>query len=248
MNNTLSVKRIGLLLKAEWYEFRTYVIWGLVSAIGILVAILLSIDVNIVEQNMAQLFVYISFVTFFLGMWYVNFRSSSLRGLGFLIPARPAEKFITQFVVLIFILISSFAVFFLSAGIFSLIKLGGIDSCISYAFLAVLRSVVATLPLLTVMTIFWLCMITFQRKAFLKAFLILAAIGILVAWTSENDLIDYLFETNGINSIEGILPLSIENTYPGFLSIVQYRTWIFLLAVVVMFYIGYLKLKEKEQR
>lgn len=247
--DALSIKRIGLILKTDWYEFKEYAYWGIVSIPAGLLAAMFMLEVGMSDRSMMQLFFYIMIATFILGMSYVNFRSNTTRGLGLLMPATPLEKFISLLIALSAILLFSFAVYFLTGGIFSLIQTGEIQSDIAYALIEVFGNVLMVWPQICAMALFWLCMVAFRRKAILKTLLIVAGIVILFIWTSGRDFPDYLLEANVAWELgDHVFSRNIENVYPGILILLKYSYILYSSAVVVMFYIGYLKLKEKEQR
>lgn len=247
--NTISLKRIKLLLLADWYELKEYVLWGFVSITGILLAFLFYSDFQSKEGSLFMLFSFMLMITFFSGMNYVHFRSNSAKGLGFLTPAHPLEKFISQILVLLLFLISCCLVYTFSTGIYLYIKAGSFDTVSVHVFQLLFDPSLSVLwiPLFFLMSVYWLSMLSFKKKAALKSLLIVAGIILLLVQTNS-DFLGYFFEQYGINSQDNVATYSLENIYPGILSIVPYHLYLLVAAIFVILYVGYLKLKEKEQR
>lgn len=246
--NTISLKRIKLLLQVDWYELKGFYLWGFLAISGLMLAVMLySDDFSLTINHLTIILALLLLITFILGMTYIGFRSNSTKGLGFLTPARPVEKFITQFIILLILLLSSIIVYFLTTGVFSIIIGGNKSDVILDAFRVIFSEDTISLVLLFLLMIFWLGCLSFKEKGVLKSMLLVAVIMYL-SLKSDQFFISYLIGQNGVNYEDWMCSSYIENLYPGILGIVQYKYYLFAAFALTIFYVGYLKLKEKEQR
>ncbi|MDD4515700.1 hypothetical protein [Massilibacteroides sp.] len=248
--NTISLKRIRCLLLADWYELKEYFLWGFsASVIVISVTLLLVSDFDVTLSELQTMKAYILLMSYFFGMNYVHYRSNSVKGVGFLTPARPIEKFSGQGIVVLLILIAGALVYFISTSVFSMVRLGEISSIIFQDFFHFTNSnsdkYVSLLFVL--MSVFWLSMLSIKKNAPLKSFFIVGILLFLFLNINEN-FYPYYLEENGVLFSTHTATYSVENVYPGILSLCQHGTYIHLAIILMIVYIGYLKLKEKEQR
>lgn len=246
--NTISLKRIKLLLLADWYELKEYLLWGIVSAVGFFLVTMLFSDFQLNEPELTNALYFMILGTFLLTFNFMNYRINSVKGLGFLTPAKPVEKFISLFIVMFIMIVLGFVVYFIVTGTFSLIRTGVINEVIYQPVILLSEYPLFSLFFLLVLSnIFLLSMLSFKRKyAPLKSLLIIAGIVfVLMKIGFEN--IFYFMGYRGA-TINGIGSCYYDGFYPGILSILLFSPYIIGVGLVVLFYVSYLKVKEKEQR
>lgn len=237
MDTNFSLYRIKHLLLADWIENKKSLLLGAGVLFIILISILLLNDVNSGRTNVQAAYFFIAGLSVFV--YYCQFISKKVhkpKGIFYTLPANNAEKY------LVFMLEGAifFAGFFLIfwAGLFIIklfiphfvmIKMSelyhGISSIGMMAFLS---------------SIIFLSYLTFRKHALLISF---AGLGLYVALFS-GALFKVLSMTADIRQ-----PYFISSfAFDAFEFLKQYLTPALLVASVIILYIGYLKLKEKELR
>lgn len=232
MDNIFSFKRIGLILRADWIEHkRTFCLTAALLLVGYIILLLWK------ENESSQFAIYL--LGLFLGLVsYFSFVGRKIhrsKGLSLTLPASTLEKYISLLIMGVCYFLLFTGLFWIVAGLFHLftgmkiISLSGLadNPQISSAFF-------------TFMTAYLLvCYFTFRKYPAAIGLVILIVLGTLFG-----NLYGYIY---GINFISG--------NYDFVKSDAIYETMKFLgenfhlatfVTSAVLFYVAYLKLKEKE--
>ena len=247
--NTISLKRIKLLLLADWYELKEYLMLGVLACTGVVLAIMLfDQDFKLNDVNLTTLLSFMLLATFFLSVNFINYRANSTKGLGLLTPAKPIEKFLTLFIVMLLLFVLCFLIYFITTITHSLIRTGTINENIYQPIYPLFNDF--QMPLffiLTLASIYILLMFTFKGR-YAPLMSVLSIVGIIFVLMKIDFLnITYFMGFRGY-AANDIGLVYHDGFYPGILSILLFSPYIFGAALVVLFYVSYLKLKEKEQR
>ena len=247
--NTFSLKRIKLLLLADWYELKEALFLVKAAASVVLFTGLFFSDISFEQSSLNAILLYMLFITFFPVCSYMDYRVHSKKGLGFLVPATVLEKFAVLIIIGLFFFACCFCLFFIALSLFSIYKLGYVSSFIYESMTIFSQMGVAYfVPFAFLATLFWLGVMSFYKNAPLKSLLILGGLIFLLVQTSR-DFIGYLlFDTAGLSYQGTIYDTYHENLYPGILAVVPWVSYLLIPASLFVLYIGYLKLKEKEDR
>ena len=243
--NTLNFNRIKLLLLADWHEFKLHILLAVIAVPAI--ALPMSLYFFDFDVNFSGLFNFAMLISIFLTANYANNRANQTKGLGFLTPASPLEKYLAIWIGMILIVIVSillYVIIFSTHSIFITESTNNnILKTINVPFIDSLSDIILALYLYS----FWfLGMITFREKAFFKTVLFFGFFLILLSLEklSSYEFVSYFLWENysyvGVNYTH-----NMENIYPGVLALVEYKNYILSLLILVNIYIGYLKLKEK---
>ena len=246
---TFSLKRIKLLLLADWYELKEVFLLVIFAAFAFISLIMFLKDSSLNTQNLDVIMGYMLMLTYASTCNYMNYRTNSKKGLGLLVPATVLEKFAVLIIVGLFLFACCFCLFFITSSLFSIYKLGYISSSI-YESMAILLQKGVTYFVLIVfgVTLCWLGVMSFYKNAPLKSMLILGGLIFLLVWTSGDFFGYLLFETAGFLYQGTIYDIHHENLYPGALALAPWVLYLLILTPLFVLYIGYLKLKEKEDR
>lgn len=250
--NTISLKRIKLLLLADWYELKEYLLWIVVGALGIVLLLFFSSQFALNAIDLVAILSFMFVITFLLSMNYVTYRSNSTKGLGLLTPATPFEKLVAQVIVFVFLFVLCLALYFIATGGYSLLSSGTVNPLIfsSVGSFYYRPFMDFWLLILIFFAVFWLCMMTFKKYAIFKAIAFVAGIIWFFVESGSSDFSVYAAESHASFYETDISKHCIENIYPGIYNLLALPYQYFLLVVILLtvFYAGYLKLKEKEQR
>lgn len=246
--NTISFKRIKLLLLADWYELKEYFLWGFLAITGLVLALLIyNNDFVFAVNQLMSIWGVLLFCGFIFGVNYARYRSYSTKGLGYLIPASPAEKFIVIITVQLFLLVCAVFIYYLTIGVFSLIA--G-ENVIDNLFVVIGDSFTSepiSVPFLFLLLVYWLGNLSFGKNAQFKS-IVLIGLSLYLLSELDSEFVSYIMYFN-MQHPDGMgVTICSESIYPGVLGIVQYTAVLFICLAMIMLYIGYLKIKEREQR
>ena len=236
MDPTFSFKRIGLLLRKDWIEYKKKLMYAVLTIVGILLTFLI---LSTLRQE--KMFHPLAFYGFgLLGTLIGICRYTSLgvhrsKGLYLALPASNEEKFLTLLIEAVIMLAVFQVVFWTCIGVGSFfIPIKPIN----------VNDIIIELPffvlLLFISSLLFLSYITFRKYA-----LGIAIGGFMCALASWVGIIyyfkDFLLDNKGSFYYETATPLFKMETW-----LAQGFTPIFLIATLVVLYVAYLKLKEKE--
>lgn len=242
MKETFSLHRIMLLIRMDLIEYKTYIFYALAASIGAMV-VFLSFSVstdgaqNIHKQSM--LFWLASFVIFLKFCQFIGMKVHKRKGTFMTLPANTIEKYIALLLegTLIFIV---FQVIFRISLYVGLLVIPGYTIG-SFMEVAVLRNHLPMSVIYFISSTVLLSYVTFRKRAFAKSFLgyilfICFNIGLVYLFYKTKDIIMY----NGF-AIPSSLPYMVN-------ALGEYFNWAMYAATLVIMYVVYLKLKEKELR
>jgi len=248
-----SLNRVGLMLRADWCEFKSYILWGSSAIYATILAIFLYNNENINKDVYKATFIFLLLGAIVSSHIYAHYKVGSSKGLGLLIPCSAAEKFIAiligmsliQVSALLFFYLSSFSFYYLNAGITKDTVPNVLADFNKFYFL--------------MNSAFLLGIVSFRKKAILKTTLILAATLFLLQNLLGETFLNYLLKSPGGFGLTyyNTYSISFETRYlkhcaemiypPGIMGIAA--NFIYILTVVyslLLLYISYLKIKEKE--
>ena len=241
--NTLNFNRIKLLLLTDWHEFKLHILLAVIAVPAIALPIMFY-NSNI-DFDYKMLYLVMQMISASIAGSYAHNRANQTKGLGFLVPGSPLDKFSAILIGMGLIFAACNILYISMSSIYSL----RITESISNDIFAAIKFFLFGDDILTMILLysyFCLGMIAFQKKAFLKTFLIAGVFFMIISKIVVNNFLNYLFfGIVGFDTYSGTF--GSEYVYPGFLAIVPYLSYIFGLLTLVNIYIGYLKVKEKTQ-
>jgi len=240
---TFSLKRIKLLLLTDWYELKETFLLVILAASAFVSLIFLK------DFSFSTIMGYMLLFTCALICNYMNYRVNSKKGLGLLVPTTVLEKFTVLIIVGLFLFVCCFCLFFITLSLFSIYKFGYVSIFI-YEPMTIFSQMGVTyfMPFAFLAILFLLGVMSFYKNAPLKSMLILGGLIFLLVQTSGDFLRYLLFDTAGLSYQGATYDTYHENSYPGVLVIVPWVSYLLIPASLFVLYIGYLKLKEKEDR
>ena len=245
MKNKFSFNRIGLMLRADWIEYKK----AFLLFAGLLIAANLFLFANESEGLQGFLFVAGIFSTFTAFYIYVGWKVHRAKNRLLTLPASNVEKFV-EIKTVGFIL---FCVYFLIYAIIleivhlktgaTIWLLSGFGANANYTAL-----IAATGLVLFVCTFQFMCCIALRKFPLGVGTLFLFVYAFAISYTI---LILFKIEYPGLffddlNSQSGFIQASAFIETMNFLA--TYFAWSMLIASMVLMYISFLKLKEKQIR
>lgn len=237
MDTYFSFNRIKYLLQADWIEHKKNLLLSLGGVSLVWISILYFVGLGSVKTNFQGAFFYIGgFITFIYYCYFISKKIHQPKGLYYTLPASNQEKYFALllegllfFVVFALIFWLGLFIFKLFAPSFTMINISQLYHGISHIGL-----------LLFVSSIIFLSHITFRKLALLISFAGIALYVLLFAGVSMKiiTMTTDIFEPYFISSF----------AYDAFGIMKQLFTPVLLIATIVVLYVGYLKLKEKELR
>ncbi|MDR3140903.1 MAG: hypothetical protein LBU37_04150 [Tannerellaceae bacterium] len=238
MDTYFNLKRIGYLLRADWIEHKKSLLFCLGGVSFVWIASLYFIWSGRTEANFQKAFFFIGeLVTFIYYCRFISKKIHQPKGLYYTLPASNQEKYFTLLFEGLLFFLAFAGIFRLGLFLFKLFSPGfsvvslsglydGYDG-ISHAPIAIL---------LCLSSIIFLSHITFRKFASLIGFTGIALYILLFAGVSWK-VVSTLTNDTGVTFV---------NEAICFMR--QLFTPVLLIVTIVVLYIGYLKLKEKEQR
>lgn len=166
MNNIFSLKRVGLILRADWIENRKS--WMITMGLLLLAYVFLLWDRTVVQNNMMGWTLLIAALLFFN---FVGKKMHRPKGLFLTLPASNPEKFVAIWLVAFFYLVSCFLIFWGVIAVNNLIS--------GYPVVELFRTAPSTgVVALTVFFTCWLfaSYVTFRKNAFIIGVALLIAL------------------------------------------------------------------------
>ena len=242
--NTFNLNRIKLLLLADWHEFKLHILLAVIAIPAIALSILFYNSDSYIDYW--QLFRFTILISALFATSYAHNRANQIKGLGFLTPVSPLDKYLaiwTGMIIIVVVFILLYIIILSTHSYIPNIILGTInvlftDSPSNLILGAYFYS------------FYFLGMIAFRKNAFLKTALIIGLsflfIILIIEKVSGYQFVSYFVWDNYTCVIDNYT-LKMENLYPGILALVEYKNYIISLLILVNIYVGYLKLKEKVQ-
>ena len=244
--NTLNFNRIKLLLLADWHEFKLHILLAVIAVPAIALPIMFY-NSNI-DFDYKMLYLVMMLISASISGNYVHNRANQTKGLGFLVPGSPLDKF-SAILIGMGLIFATCNILYISM---SLIYSLRITESISNDVFAAIKFFSVGEDMLTMMLLysyFCLGMITFRKNAFLKTILIIGIFPLIISLFPFERVTMAQFsiylEWNNYEYVSDNWTHKVENIYPGVLALIEYKNYILSLLILVNTYIGYLKLKEK---
>lgn len=238
MNTNYSVQRVKLLIRKDWIEYRKKLIYGALILLGVMLSCLLFSKLGNLNFRPFTLYVLGLMGTLIGFCSYVNTMIHRPKGLFLTLPASNPEKYAAILIEGLLVFLVFQATFWIGIGVFSLF---------TYVPPIALKDLTMTLQEFTllafVISLMFLSYVTFRKYALGIAFGgYILIIGSIIGAS-------YLFfRFSGIEM--GRNPAYVESN-PAYTALHWLGigfTPMFLLATLVVLYVAYLKLKEKELR
>jgi hypothetical protein len=242
MDTYFNLNRISYLLRADWIEHKKNLLLSLGGVSLVWIALLYFKGLG--DMGLQKAFFFIGGLITFI--YYCRFTGKKIhqpKGLYYTLPASNQEKYFTLlFEGLLFFLIFT-GIFWLGLFLFKLFVPAFI--MVSPSELYHVVSLVDFLPFMfaiaLISSIIFLSYITFRKFALLISITGITLYVLLYVGTWIK-IFDYLHQSDFVMSFTG------EVTGEATDLIKQLLTLVLLAATIVVLYIGYLKLKEKELR
>ncbi|GHT36810.1 hypothetical protein FACS189435_0530 [Bacteroidia bacterium] len=256
METNFSLKRAALIWQADWIEYKR----GFLLSMGVMflvwMVLLWLTDFNRQAEIQQSTFLAVgSFVTLILFCQHAGRKMHRTKGMFLTLPAGNAEKYISLLVEGIVYFLGFQLIFWLGILVWKLYSPEMSVISFSAYYLGLPMELVALL--LFSASIFFLSYMSFRKRPFLIVMGISAIYGILNIWMLS--LVKRLLSGAGhaeeihihgsnIAGIKILEQIQLDYMKDTAQILSDYCVPIFLAATVVVMYVAYLKLKEKEQR
>lgn len=238
MKTDISIQRINLLLRKDWIENKKKLAYGVLVILGVLFFFLLSSILWNTNFRTFTLYVLGSLGTFITFCNYVNSMIHRPKGLFLTLPASNQEKYTA-------ILIEGIAVFLMYQVTFWVGT--GIVSMFIHIQPVAFKDIIMTSQEFTMLAFFgslmFLSYVTFQKYA-----LGIACGGYILIVVSIIGIVYLCINTLNIQPDMDRFSIESSPLYTAVYWLSFSFTPAFLIATLVVLYIAYLKLKEKEIR
>ncbi|RHJ91414.1 hypothetical protein [Parabacteroides bouchesdurhonensis] len=249
MNTSFSFHRIGLLLRRDWIEYKKMLGYFLIALIGTIVLFLCVYKG--MEHVVERQYYYLRFGLLACFIFYLSIISKRIhhsKGLFLTLPASSLEKFLTLLITGFIIFLIFISVFWISIYCISLFIPGYQVIDISTILDDISSRDISNINILSFLSftiaLIFLAFVTFPKHAFVYVvcgFLLSAGLIIGTAYVIMKYYHYIGFCTINCNTYAGIYPfLVIEKiVLTGFAPVM-------FISSVIILYVAYLKLKEKE--
>ncbi len=236
MKTDFSIQRINLLLRKDWIENKKKLAYGVLVILGVLLFFLLSSILWATRFRTFTLYVLGSLGTFIAFCSYVNLMIHRPRGLFLTLPASNQEKFAAILIEGIVVFLTYQVTFWIGTGIASmLIHIQPV------AFKDITMPLQEFTMLAFVGSLMFLSYVTFKKYA-----LGIACGGYILIVASIIGIVYLCISTLNIQSGMDRFCYESSPLYTAVYWLSFAFTPAFLIATLVVLYVAYLKLKEKE--